>query len=66
MVRQTGVKNQLNGLRLSQLINSETDTTVALEKVYKRIINMSHQVPVNHCGDDHKIEFLLAGVMGHK
>lgn len=66
VVRQTRVKNHLNGLRLTQFINNDTDTAGALAKVYKRILTMSRQVPITHRGDAHKIEFLRTAVVGHR
>lgn len=64
IVRQTRVKNHLNSLRLTQFITADTDTASALAKVYKRILNMSRQVPLTHRGDAHKIEFLRTAVVG--
>lgn len=65
VVRQTRVKNHLNGLRLSQFINDETDVASALAKVYRRILTMSRQVPMTHRGDAHKIEFMRRAVVGY-
>lgn len=64
IVRQTRVKNYLNGLRVSNLMDVRTDPAAALSKVYKGILKMSHQVPVSHRGDAHRVEFLRRAVIG--
>lgn len=64
-VRQTRVKNYLNGLRVSEFVTEGTEISSALAKVYKLILKLSRQVPASHRGDAHKMEFLRGAVIGY-
>lgn len=64
MVRRTRVENHFNSLRVDQFIECNHDASAALEKVYKRILSMSRQVPKSHRGDSHKNEFPRGAVIG--
>lgn len=64
IVRQTRVKNYLNGLRVSNLMDVRTNAADALSKVYKVILKISRQVPATHRGDAHRAELLRRVVIG--
>lgn len=63
-VRQNRVKNVLTSLRVTNFMNENVDTAMALAKVYKLILKLSRQVPFSHRGDAHRIEFLRGAVIG--
>lgn len=65
VVRQTRVKNHLNGLWIEHFVKYNVEIPAALAKVYKRILAMSRQVPQSHRGDPHKTEFLCKAIIGH-
>ena len=65
IVRQTGVKNYLNTLRLSQFESEGMETPESLERVYKTITKLSLQVPRAFRGKEHKVGFLRKAGVGN-
>ena len=63
-VRQTKVKNYLNTLRISKLVNAGAEMSDALAKVHNIINKLSRQGPASHRGEAQKIEFLRQAVVG--
>lgn len=63
--RQTRLKNHLSALRRDNFRHDGVDTADTSAIVFKRILNISRQVPVSHCGDDPGIEFRRGPVIGH-
>lgn len=66
IVQQTRMKNYPNNLRVATFENEKVETTAALKKVCKHILQLSRKVTAEQRGDEHRIEFFLQAVVGYQ
>lgn len=62
---KSSIGNYLNSIRDGEIVTKGLEMSAALANVYKRILKLSRQVPVSHCRDTHRIEFLQHSIIGY-